>query len=100
LKPSGEYEISALSACFTEFAMPRFFFDIQDGGLTVDDVGTEFPNVHAARDAAIRVLPDIARDYIAPHADREISVLMRNEAGQEVFKASFSLRAEWLVETA
>ena len=41
--------------------MPRFFFDILDGILTTDDTGTVFPNAHVARDAAIKVLPDVVR---------------------------------------
>ena len=39
--------------------MPRFF-DITNGRLTVDDTGTESPNAHAARDAAIETLPLMA----------------------------------------
>lgn len=80
--------------------MPRFFFDIQDGQLTTDDVGTEFPNAHAARDAAIKVLPDIAREEISQGESRQVAVLMRNEAGQALFAASLILNAEWLVEVA
>lgn len=80
--------------------MPSFFFDIRDGILTTDDVGSEFPNAHAARDAAIRVLPDIARDHIGASESREVAVLMRNEAGQNLFTASLTLTAKWLVETA
>ncbi|TNC09075.1 hypothetical protein FF100_27635 [Methylobacterium terricola] len=80
--------------------MPRFFFDIKDDHLETDDVGSEFPNAHAARDAAIMILPNIARDHIASHVSREISVLMRDEAGRGLFTASLGLTAEWLVESA
>ncbi|WP_425324321.1 DUF6894 family protein, partial [Methylobacterium frigidaeris] len=39
-----------------EHAMTLFFFDIEDGQLIADDTGSKFPNAHAARDAAIKVL--------------------------------------------
>lgn len=78
--------------------MPLFFFDIQDGQLTADDVGSDFPDVHAARDAAIRVLPDIARHEMGLGESRQVAVLMRNEAGQAVFAASLIISTEWLIE--
>lgn len=80
--------------------MPRFFFDISDGDLTRDDEGIEFPNAHAARDAAIRVLPDVARDHMGRRDSREVVVLMRNEAGTALFTAALTLTTKWLVETA
>ena len=78
--------------------MPRFFFDISDGDLIVDTDGTEFPNAHAARDEAIKVLPDIARTEIAARGHREVVVLMRNEAGRALFTAALTLTAKWLVD--
>ena len=80
--------------------MPRYFFDIADGGLIVDDVGTEFANAHAACDAAIKVLPDVARDEIGKGQSREVLVLMRDESNRALFTASFTLSAKWLVDTA
>ncbi|TGD94077.1 DUF6894 family protein [Methylobacterium nonmethylotrophicum] len=80
--------------------MPRFFFDIQDDCLTTDDVGTEFPNAHAACDAAIRVLPNIARDEVARSESRQVAVLLRDEAGRALFAASLILNTKWLVDTA
>jgi hypothetical protein len=79
--------------------MPRFFFDIQDGQLIPDDIGTEFPNAHAARDAAIRILPDIAREEMSLGKSRQVAVLMRDETGQALFAASLILSAEWLSDT-
>lgn len=80
--------------------MPRFFFDISDGDLIVDNDGTEFPNAHAARDEAIRTLPDIARSEIAARGHREVLVLMRDETGRAIFTAALTLTAKWLVDTA
>ena len=80
--------------------MAHYFFDIVDGDLTVDDAGTEFPDAHAARDAAIRVLPDIARDKIGKGQSREVQVVVRDEGGRALFMASLTLTAKWLVDTA
>ncbi|XYD10525.1 hypothetical protein R1A27_08655 [Methylobacterium sp. NMS12] len=80
--------------------MPRFFFDISDGTTTIDDEGTVFPNAHAARDAAIKTLPDVARDEIGSRQSRMVSVQMRDEVGRYLFTASLNLSARWLVDTA
>ena len=80
--------------------MPRFFFDFADGTVMPDDTGTEFPNAHAARDAAVKVLPDIARDEIGAGQGRQVLVLMRDEKGRALFTASLHLTAKWLVDTA
>ena len=80
--------------------MPRYFFDIVDGDLTVDEDGTAFADAHAARDAAIRVLPDIARDTIGTGQSRSVQVLMRDEEDRALFTASLTLTAKWLVDTA
>ncbi len=80
--------------------MPRYFFDISDGGLTIDDVGTEFPDAHAARDAAINLLPDVARDEMRCEKSREVLALVRDETGRAIFTASLMLQTKWLVEMA
>ena len=80
--------------------MPRFFFDISAGSLTVDDVGVEFPNAHAARDVALRTLPAVARDKIVDGSSREVSVLMRDEDRRALFTASLTLTDKWLVDIA
>ena len=80
--------------------MPRFFFDFADGTVIPDDMGTEFPNAHAARDEAIRTLPDVARDEIARGQGRQVVVLMRDETGRALFTAALTLTAKWLVDTA
>ncbi|WP_298961776.1 hypothetical protein [uncultured Methylobacterium sp.] len=76
--------------------MPLFFFDVRDDQEIIDDVGSEFPNVHAARAAAIKLLPDLARDCKDVANGHEISVTMRNEVGEYIFMASLTLNAKWL----
>lgn len=79
--------------------MPQFYFDIDDGErFTRDDGGLDCPDRRAARDYAIGVLPDLAREAL-PDGDRhEIVVTVRDESGRNVFRAVLSLKAEWLDE--
>ncbi|MTH79181.1 DUF6894 family protein [Paracoccus aestuariivivens] len=77
--------------------MPRFFFDIDDGlRFTFDDDGQALPDRAAARNMAISVLPPLARDVL-PDGDRHaVSVVIRNEEGEAIFRAVLELVAEWL----
>jgi len=79
--------------------MPRFFFDITAGTTTVDTDGVELPNAHAARDEAVYVLPDIASDELRSGRSQAVSVVIRDDAGRKLFRASLTLDAAWLVET-
>ena len=72
--------------------MPKFFFDIHDGELTTNDVGTDLPDFSAARDQPVAVLPDIARDELPDGDERVFQVVTRDENGRAVFKAILSLR--------
>jgi hypothetical protein len=77
--------------------MPRFFFDIDDGERrTRDDVGLDFADAQNARDKAVSALPDIARDVMPDGQQRDFFVTMRDDSGRPIFKASLSLRTEWL----
>lgn len=43
--------------------MPRYFLDFLDGEMWLkDEEGQEYPDLQAARDAAIAALPDVGRD--------------------------------------
>ena len=42
--------------------MDRFFFHIDYGETTRDDVGTELPNLQAARSAAVELVGEMLRD--------------------------------------
>ena len=80
--------------------MPHFFFDITDGATLVDDEGSEFPNAHAARDAALRTLPQMACHETGSPRSRMITVLMRDDVGRHLFTASLNLSSRWLIATA
>lgn len=77
--------------------MPRYFFDIHDGGSTHDDTSTKCADDEAARKLAIRTLPDIARDEIPRDGDRRAFIaLVRDEDGRPVFSATLSYTGVWL----
>ena len=77
--------------------MPRYFFDIHDGGSVRDDTGTECADDEAARKLAIKALPDIARDEIPRDGDRRAFIaLIRDEDGRPVFSATLSYTGVWL----
>ena len=77
--------------------MPRYFFDIHDGGSTRDDIGTECADDEAARKIAIQTLPDIARDEIPKDGDRrQFVALVTDEDGRAVFSATLSYAGVWL----
>jgi hypothetical protein len=79
--------------------MPLFYFDTDDGTkLFRDDVGTELADDQAARDEGAMALAEIAKDYI-PKTDnpqKNISMWVRNEAGEAVLQLSISFAVQKL----
>ena len=78
-------------------AMPRFFFDVDDGEHRFqDDEGVELADDQEARTKAISVLPDIAREVV-PEDDRRAFVSkVRDATGRTIFMATLSFVAKWL----
>ncbi len=78
--------------------MPRYFFDIHDGGSQRDDTGTECTDLEAVRTTAMRLLPDIAREEIPQDGDRRtFTVLVTDESGKAVFSATLNYTGLWLL---
>jgi hypothetical protein len=42
--------------------MTRYYFNVKDGRVSLDDEGTEFPSIDAAHDEAVRLSGAILRD--------------------------------------
>jgi hypothetical protein len=42
--------------------MPRFFFDVTDGGKFKNEIGENLPSVESARDRAARIASELAQD--------------------------------------
>lgn len=78
--------------------MPRYFFDIHDGGSTRDNSGTECADLEAVRKQAMRTLPDIARDEVPKDGDRRtFTCLVTDEDGQPVYSATLNYTGLWLL---
>ena len=69
--------------------MTRYYFDIHDGTVTVDDVGTECSDIEAVRAEARRVLPELTRKALPPNSDHHtIRVVVREEDPEIVYTAT------------
>ncbi|MEA1832668.1 hypothetical protein U8607_11305 [Methylobacterium durans] len=71
--------------------MPRYFFDIHDGGPQRDDTGTELADLDDVRARVRRLLPDLARDDLGADGDRRVfTVLVTDEDGRGVYAATLN----------
>lgn len=76
--------------------MPRYFFDVTDAGEFVrDEYGAECADDKDARDQAIMLLPNMARDELPDGDQHEFVATVRNEAGAVVYEASLALNGRW-----
>lgn len=76
--------------------MSLYYFDVENGGLTVDEEGTELDGDEAVASLAMRTLLDIARYEVVVHQERQMSVTARDEAGIPVYRTELTVRAGWL----
>jgi hypothetical protein len=54
--------------------MERYFFDIEDGHLTIDADGRDLAGTDAIAEAAMNTLLEIARFEVVNNNERELSV--------------------------
>ena len=77
--------------------LKRYFFDVDDGdGLAIDGIGLLCDSLHAVREEAIKVLPDIAREVLPDGDQRVLRTIVCDEGGRSIFEASLALDAHWL----
>lgn len=76
--------------------MARYFFDVENGSLTVDDAGMTLEGPDAIAGAAMTTLLEIAKFEVVANNERELSVTVRDEAGKPVYRTSLTIRAGWL----
>jgi uncharacterized protein DUF6894 len=62
--------------------MPRFHFEVVDGNTVADPTGLELPTEQAAKKVAREMAKQISFD-----AEDEKDVVVKNDAGQEIYKA-------------
>jgi hypothetical protein len=77
-------------------AMPRYFFDTDDGAeLFHDEVGVELRDDQAARDQGSRALAELAKDYIVGGPpQKNISMWVRREDGAALLQLSLSFAVQ------
>ena len=76
--------------------MPLYFFDVTDNNkTTLDESGTDLINDTEARDQALSLLPNIARDLLPGTNRYEISVAIRDEHAKPFYEANLALNGRW-----
>ena len=72
--------------------MPRFYFDVRDGGRFLpDEEGSEFDSLDAAEYEAACAAVEFGRDQLPKGGARDVTVEVRNEHGQRVLTATVSM---------
>ena len=78
--------------------MPRYFFDVQNGGRYRDETGVELPDLKDVRKEAMKLLPNLARDDIPEDGDNRIfTVLVTDEDGRATYSGTLSYTGLWLL---
>lgn len=78
--------------------MPRYFFDVHDGGSFYDEAGVEIATIDSVRTHTRRLLPDVAREELKAEGDRRtITVLVTDEDGRPVYTATLNYTGLWLL---
>ena len=77
--------------------MPKYFFDFQDGSLILpDEEGSNLSGFEEAREEAIALLPQVARDRLPDGEHREFIATVRDESGVSLYRASLIFHGERL----
>jgi hypothetical protein len=72
--------------------MPRFYFDVREGPLFIDDEnGMEFPNLDKAEQEAIQAVVSIGKDRLPRGDTRDVTVEVRDENRQRVLTVTVVL---------
>ena len=71
--------------------MPRFYFHVRDGADIHDDVGTELPDIDAARNQAIASSAEMIGDHGRKFRLAEFwQMTVTDENGRELLELSFT----------
>jgi len=75
--------------------VPRFYFDVREGGrFSPDDEGLEFPDLGAAEREAAMATAAIGRDRLPKGHAREIVMEVRDEHRQLILIITVSMHLE------
>ena len=76
--------------------MPRYFFDVLDGGLIRDEEGLELASIEAARMEVLRTLPAMAADVRTQREARQLRIDVRDQSGKYVLVGTLTVVVEEL----
>jgi hypothetical protein len=75
--------------------MPRFYFDVREGQLFVEDRdGLEFPDLDTVEQEAIQAAASIGKERLPRGDTRDVTVEVRNERRQRVLTVKASLEID------
>jgi hypothetical protein len=70
--------------------MPRYFFNVYDDAVTLDDEGSELPTADAARDHAIKAARELAcHEVLSGHLGLTHRIEVADQYGGEVATVRF-----------
>ena len=77
--------------------MPIFFIDVYDNEtLARDEFGLELDDLFEAREQAIALLPDMARQGLPDGDAHDYTAVVRCREGRVRYEARLSLRGGWV----
>lgn len=68
--------------------MPRFYFDLYDGEVTIDDEGHELSDLDAVRVEVRRTLPVLLQEAVVGLDKAQFRTDVRDESGRRVLTAT------------
>ena len=78
--------------------MQKFYIDTSDDEFFCrDETGRDYPDVDAAKQAAVGALPDMARDKLPDGDARNFLAIVRGENGGLLLQANLILKVTSLV---
>ena len=81
--------------------MPKYYIDTADGETFIrDEVGYDFPDLQAAKTAAVDALPDMAREELPDGDARTFLAIVRGEVGLPILQASLTFQVISMVPTS
>ena len=77
--------------------MKTFYFDVSDGlDLTVDSEGIGLDSDEAVARCALEGLVDLAREVVPGSRRRRLTVEVRSDAQEVVYRAALEVAEEWV----
>ncbi len=77
--------------------MAKYYFETEfENVLVSDEEGLELVDDHAARAAALRALPDIAKDTIPIGDHRVFTIRVLNETRALVYQGTVIFEGDWV----